>query len=99
MNPFNVANKYLEDCIGTIHLELIIVPAEVFHQIFHYPLSLNSSPATFLQGHNIYCSKHPLFQINYMFHEQVFVMLTYSEQVLHIHSPLRQTPAGSPLQE
>lgn len=58
----------LENCIGTVHLELIVVPAQIFHQIFHYPLSLNSSPAAFLQGHSRCCSKHR----NDIFHVQVF---------------------------
>lgn len=73
-------NWYLEDCVGTVHLELIVVPAQIFHQIFNNALSLNSSPAAFLQGYSLYCSERR----DKIFHILVFVTLLYYKQILHV---------------
>lgn len=73
-------NWYLEDCIGTVHLKLIIVPAQIFHQIFNNPLSLNSSPTAFLQGRSHYCSERG----NNIFHVLVFVSLIYYKQIFRV---------------
>lgn len=74
---FIKAKGHLEDCICTVHLELVIVPAQICHQILDDPLGLNSSPAAFLQRHSL---------IRDMF--RVVVALTNcTNSFLHVSSP------------
>lgn len=42
------ARRYLKDSAGAVHLELLVVAAEVLHQIFNHALSLYSNSVALL---------------------------------------------------
>lgn len=43
------SKSYLKDCTGAVHLQLIVVAAQVFYQVLYHSLGLDGDPVVFLR--------------------------------------------------